>query len=52
MQIGCRENDMKELLLGIDIGTSACKAAIFRRDGEAVAAASEEYKVYLSLIHI
>ena len=46
MQIGCRENDMKELLLGIDIGTSACKAAIFRRDDEVVAAASEEYKVY------
>lgn len=37
---------MKELLLGIDIGTSACKVAVFRKNGEAVAAASAGYKVY------
>ena len=28
---------MKELLLGIDIGTSACKVALFRKSGEVVA---------------
>ena len=37
---------MKELLLGIDIGTSACKVAVFRKDGEVVAAANGDYKVY------
>lgn len=37
---------MKELLLGIDIGTSACKVAIFRKNGEVVAAANGDYKVY------
>ena len=37
---------MKELLLGIDIGTSACKVALFRKSGEVVAAANGEYKVY------
>lgn len=36
---------MDELLLGIDIGTSACKAAAFWPDGEAAAQASEPYPV-------
>lgn len=31
---------MEKLLLGIDIGTSACKAAVFRLDGTVVAQAS------------
>lgn len=37
---------MKEILLGIDIGTSACKAAAFYPDGEVAAQASESYPVY------
>lgn len=38
---------MKQLyLLGIDIGTSACKAALFDRKGEVLAAANGEYPVY------
>lgn len=37
---------MKPYLLGIDIGTSACKAAVFDRNGEVIASASEEYPVY------
>lgn len=37
---------MKPYLLGIDIGTSACKAAVFDRDGEVIASVSEEYPVY------
>ncbi len=34
---------MAQYLLGIDIGTSACKAAVFREDGTAVAAAAVAY---------
>jgi len=37
---------MKELLLGIDIGTSACKVAVFRPDGSVAAQASRPYPVY------
>lgn len=37
---------MKRYLLGIDIGTSACKIAIFNRTGEVVAAATGDYPVY------
>lgn len=37
---------MKPYLLGIDIGTSACKVAVFDREGEVIASASEEYPVY------
>lgn len=38
---------MKRLyLLGIDIGTSACKAALFDRKGQVLAAANGEYPVY------
>lgn len=36
----------KQYLLGIDIGTSACKIALFSKDGKVEAAASGEYKVY------
>ena len=34
------------LLLGIDIGTSACKVALFSADGKALAQESHEYKVF------
>ena len=37
---------MKELLLGIDIGTSACKAAVFDRRGTVLAEASRPYPVH------
>ena len=37
---------MGKYLLGIDIGTSACKVAIFKRSGELVASGNGEYKVY------
>ncbi len=37
---------MKELLLGIDIGTSACKAAIFDINGKLVASTTGDYDVY------
>ena len=37
---------MKKYLLGIDIGTSACKVAVFNREGHVVATASGEYPVY------
>lgn len=36
----------KDLLLGIDIGTSACKIAVFSRDGKAVYTETAEYPVY------
>ncbi len=36
---------MKEYLLGIDIGTSACKVALFRRDGSVAASGGEGYEV-------
>ena len=36
----------KELLLGIDIGTSTCKIALFSCEGKVVCAVSEEYPVY------
>lgn len=37
---------MSEVLLGIDIGTSACKAAAFDRDGTVLAQVNEAYPVY------
>lgn len=37
---------MKPYLLGIDIGTSACKAAVFDGDGKVAASAGREYPVY------
>ena len=36
----------KQYLLGIDIGTSACKAALFSEDGKVVAMSSGAYPVY------
>lgn len=37
---------MKSYLLGIDIGTSACKVAVFDKAGNVLAACSGEYPVY------
>ncbi len=37
---------MSTYLLGIDIGTSACKVALFKPDGSVTAQASGEYPVY------
>ena len=37
---------MRDLLLGIDIGTSSCKCAVFDTEGAVVASATEEYEVY------
>jgi len=37
---------MEKLLMGIDIGTSACKAALFDLDGKVVAQSTKQYKVY------
>ena len=36
----------KKYLLGIDIGTSACKVALFDREGQVLAAANGDYPVY------
>lgn len=37
---------MEKLLLGIDIGTSACKVAVFDLDGKVVAQSTKTYGVY------
>ena len=37
---------MSELLLGIDVGTSACKVAVFDPDGRVLAQENEPYQVY------
>lgn len=37
---------MQQYLLGIDIGTSACKIAVFDREGKVISSASKEYRVY------
>ncbi len=37
---------MREVLLGIDIGTSACKIAAFLKDGTVLAQAARQYPVY------
>lgn len=37
---------MKNLLLGIDIGTSSCKIAVFNQKGEVIAQSSQEYHLY------
>lgn len=37
---------MSKILLGIDIGTSACKVAAFDINGRVIAQATKEYKVY------
>ena len=36
---------MRELLLGIDIGTSSCKAAVFDKEGKVAASSTQEYPV-------
>ena len=36
----------KPYLMGIDIGTSACKVAVFNREGQVIASASGDYPVY------
>ena len=36
----------KNLLMGIDIGTSACKVAVFDIKGKVIAQTNKEYKVY------
>ncbi len=41
-----KQSCMGKYLLGIDLGTSACKAAVFERSGRVAAQASEEYPVY------
>ena len=37
---------MEKLLLGIDIGTSACKVAIFGRKGNVLAQSNQGYQLY------
>jgi xylulokinase len=37
---------MDKYLLGIDIGTSACKVAIFNKQGDVIASLSGDYRVY------
>lgn len=37
---------MENLLLGIDIGTSACKVAVFNENGNVIASSSGQYNVY------
>ncbi len=37
---------MAELLLGIDIGTSACKVAVFNTEGEVLAQTNQPYPLY------
>ena len=37
---------MKDLLLGIDVGTSACKVAVFDENGHVVADSNRQYNVY------
>ena len=37
---------MRKLLLGIDIGTSACKVAVFDKSGEVLAQTNEPYQLF------
>ncbi len=37
---------MKKYLLGIDIGTSACKIAVFNRQGEVISSGNATYEIY------
>lgn len=37
---------MEKLLLGIDVGTSACKVAVFNLQGKVLSQSSKEYRVY------
>ena len=38
-----KDDNVEPLILGIDIGTSACKAALFKKDGTPIAIASASY---------
>lgn len=40
------ETEMKPYLLGIDIGTSACKIAVFDKEGNVISTANGDYNVY------
>ena len=40
---------MKSYLLGIDIGTSACKVAVFDKEGKVLAASNGDYPDELSI---
>ena len=40
------EGKMAHLLLGIDIGTSACKVAVFNEGGQVLAQSAQPYSVY------
>ncbi|MFP3155562.1 xylulokinase [Lachnospiraceae bacterium ZAX-1] len=42
---------MGKYLLGIDLGTSACKIAVFSREGEIIATAAKDYRVYYPREH-
>lgn len=37
---------MRTLLLGVDIGTSSCKTAVFDPDGHVIAQGGSEYPVH------
>ena len=37
---------MEKLLLGVDIGTSACKVTLFNLEGEVIVQSTKEYKIY------
>lgn len=37
---------MEKYLLGIDIGTSSCKIAIFSNDGDVQAETNKSYEIY------
>ena len=37
---------MEQVLLGIDIGTSACKVAVFELSGKVVSQSNQPYQVY------
>lgn len=37
---------MSEILLGIDIGTSACKVVAFKKNGEVIGHSNRDYKVF------
>ena len=44
--MGVVANSKKEYLLGIDIGTSACKVALFNKNGDVIGTTDGEYPVY------
>ena len=40
---------IKSYLLGIDIGTSACKVALFNKEGQVKAAANGDYRYIIPM---